>query len=41
MTLAEMEQDYDDVNYRGNKEKLKEKIERIKIEYPQKLSEVQ
>jgi hypothetical protein len=41
MTLAEMEQDYDDVNYRGNKDRLKEKIEKIKIEYPQKLSEVQ
>ena len=41
MTLAEMEQNYDDVNYRGNKDKLKEKIEKIKIEYPQKLSEVQ
>ncbi|MEZ4801249.1 MAG: biopolymer transporter ExbD [Gelidibacter sp.] len=41
MTLAEMEKDYDDVNYTGNKEKLKEKIEKIKIEYPQKLSEVQ
>ena len=41
MTFAEMEKDYDDVNYRGNKEKLKEKIEKIKIEYPQKLSEVQ
>ncbi len=40
-TLAEMEKDYDDVNYRGNKENLKEKIEKIKIEYPQKLSEVQ
>ncbi|MGJ8591786.1 MAG: ExbD/TolR family protein [Aquaticitalea sp.] len=41
MTLAQMEKDYDDVNYRGNKERLKEKIEKIKIEYPQKLSEVQ
>lgn len=41
MTLAEMEQNYDDVNYRGNKDRLKEKIEKIKIEYPQKLSEVQ
>jgi hypothetical protein len=41
MSFAEMEKDYDDVNYRGNKEKLKEKIEKIKIEYPQKLSEVQ
>ncbi|MEO6348931.1 MAG: biopolymer transporter ExbD, partial [Aquaticitalea sp.] len=41
MTLAEMEKDYDDVNYSGNKSKLKEKIEKIKIEFPQKLSEVQ
>jgi biopolymer transport protein ExbD len=41
MSLAQMELDYDDVNYRGNKDKLKEKIEKIKIEYPQKLSEVQ
>ena len=41
MTMAEMQKDFDDVNYRGNKEKLKEKIEKIKIEYPQKLSEVQ
>lgn len=40
-TLAEMEKDYDDVNFQGNKDKLKEKIERIKVEYPQKLSEVQ
>lgn len=41
MSFTQMENDYKDVNYRGNKEKLKEKIERIKIEYPQKLSEVQ
>lgn len=41
MTFAEMEKDYDNVNYTGNKEKLKEKIEKIKVEYPQKLSEVQ
>ena len=41
MTLTQMQKDYDDVNYRGNKENLKEKIEKIKIEYPQKLSEVQ
>lgn len=40
-TLTEMQKDYDDVNYNGNKTKLKEKIEKIKIEYPQKLSEVQ
>ena len=41
MTLVEMQKDYDDVNFGGNKAKLKEKIEKIKIEYPQKLSEVQ
>lgn len=41
MTLVEMQKDYDDVNFGGNREKLKEKIEKIKIEYPQKLSEVQ
>lgn len=41
MSFAEMEADYDDVNYVGNKDKLKDKIEKIKLEYPQKLSEVQ
>ena len=41
MTMVEMQKDYDDVNFGGNKAKLKEKIEKIKIEYPQKLSEVQ
>jgi len=41
MTLSKMQKDYDDVNFRGNRDKLKEKIEKIKIEYPQKLSEVQ
>lgn len=40
-TLKEMEANYSDVNWVGNKENLKEKIEKIKIEYPQKLSEVQ
>jgi len=40
-TFIELQADYDDVNYRGNKTKLKEQIEKIKIEYPQKLSEVQ
>ncbi|WP_163518155.1 ExbD/TolR family protein [Gelidibacter japonicus] len=40
-TLKEMEANYNDVNWVGNKETLKERIERIKIEYPQKLSEVQ
>ncbi|MBA6151680.1 ExbD/TolR family protein [Gelidibacter maritimus] len=40
-TLKEMEANYKDVNWIGNKDALKEKIERVKIEYPQKLSEVQ
>ncbi|NNC50153.1 MAG: biopolymer transporter ExbD [Flaviramulus sp.] len=39
--FSEMEANYKDVNWPGNKEKLKEKIEQIKLEYPQKLSEVQ
>ena len=40
-SFAEMEKDYDDVNWVGNKERLEERIEKIKVEYPQKLSEVQ
>ncbi|MGA1226365.1 MAG: ExbD/TolR family protein [Tamlana sp.] len=40
-SFTEMEADYNDVNWPGNKEKLKDKIEKIKLEYPQKLSEVQ
>ena len=40
-TLKQMEADYSDVNYNGNKETLKEKIDKVKLEYPQKLSEVQ
>lgn len=40
-SFTEMESSYNDVNWPGNKEKLKEQIEQIKIEYPQKLSEVQ
>lgn len=40
-TLKEMEANYSDVNWIGNKETLKEQIDRVKIEYPQKLSEVQ
>lgn len=40
-SFKEMERNYDDVKWVGNKEKLKEKIEKIKLEYPQKLSEVQ
>ncbi|MBO3099277.1 ExbD/TolR family protein [Gelidibacter pelagius] len=41
ISLKEMEANYNDVNWIGNKETLKEKIDRIKVEYPQKLSEVQ
>jgi hypothetical protein len=40
-SFIEMQADYDNVNWVGNKEKLKEKIDQIKLEYPQKLSEVQ
>lgn len=40
-SFAEMEANYKDVNWPGNKEKLKDKIEQIKLDYPQKLSEVQ
>jgi len=40
-TFTEMQADYDNVNWVGNKEKLKEQLEKIKVEYPQKLSEVQ
>ncbi|WP_027137818.1 ExbD/TolR family protein [Gaetbulibacter saemankumensis] len=40
-SFQEMEADYKDVNWPGNKERLKEQIEKIKLEYPQKLSEVQ
>jgi len=41
ITLTEMQANYDNVNWVGNKVSLKERIEKIKIEYPQKLSEVQ
>ncbi|GGZ74631.1 ExbD/TolR family protein [Algibacter mikhailovii] len=40
-SFTEMEANYKDVNWPGNKEKLKEKIDQIKLDYPQKLSEVQ
>lgn len=40
-TLKELEANLADVNWIGNKESLKEKIEKVKVEYPQKLSEVQ
>ncbi|WP_308993130.1 biopolymer transporter ExbD [Mariniflexile litorale] len=40
-SFVEMEANLNDVNWPGNKAKLKEQLEKIKIEYPQKLSEVQ
>ncbi|WP_303318711.1 biopolymer transporter ExbD [Flavivirga abyssicola] len=40
-SFAEMQADYKDVNWPGNKERLKAKIDQIKTDYPQKLSEVQ
>lgn len=40
-SFSEMEANLNDVNWPGNKEKLKEQLEKIKLEYPQKLSEVQ
>ena len=41
MDFVEMQKKYKDVNWPGSKEKLKEVIDQIKLEYPQKLSEVQ
>ena len=41
MNFIEMQNNYKDVKWSGNKEKLQEVIEQIKLEYPQKLSEVQ
>jgi hypothetical protein len=41
MSFIEMTKNAKDVNWPGNKEKLKEVIDQIKKEYPQKLSEVQ
>ncbi len=40
-SFAEMQADYKDVNWPGNKDNLKAKIDQIKVDYPQKLSEVQ
>ena len=40
-SFTEMEANLNDVNWPGNKTKLKEQLEKIKVEYPQKLSEVQ
>ncbi|KJD31788.1 biopolymer transporter ExbD [Tamlana nanhaiensis] len=41
MSFTEMEANANDVNWPGNKTKLKDQIEQIKLDYPQKLSEVQ
>jgi len=41
ISFAEMQKNAKDVNWVGNKERLKEQISQIKKEYPQKLSEVQ
>ncbi len=40
-SFSEMEANLNDVNWPGNKTKLKDQLEKIKVEYPQKLSEVQ
>lgn len=40
-SFIEMQKNYKDVKWIGNKIKLKEQIDQIKLEYPQKLSEVQ
>lgn len=41
MNFVEMQVKYKDVRFTGNKTKLKEVIDQIKVEFPQKLSEVQ
>ncbi len=41
MSFTDMQKNYKDVRWSGNKEKLKGVIDQIKLEYPQKLSEVQ
>ena len=41
MNFVEMQRNYKDARFVGNKTKLKEVIDQIKVEYPQKLSEVQ
>ena len=40
-SYTEMQKNYKDVNWSGSKAKLKENITQIKLEYPQKISEVQ
>jgi hypothetical protein len=41
MSFVEMQKNIKDVRWSGDREKLKEVIDQIKLEYPQKLSEVQ
>ena len=41
ISYSEMMNNYKDVNWPGNRDKLKENINRLRKEYPQKLSEVQ
>jgi biopolymer transport protein ExbD len=41
MNFTKMQKNYKDARFNGNKEKLKSLIDQIKIEFPQKLSEVQ
>ena len=41
MNFVEMQKNYTDARFVGNKEKLKALIDQIKLEFPQKLSEVQ
>jgi biopolymer transport protein ExbD len=41
MNFTKMQKNYKDPSFIGNKEKLKSLIDQIKIEFPQKLSEVQ
>jgi len=41
LNFVEMEKAYKDPKFNGNKEKLKEVIDQIRNEYPEKLSEVQ
>ena len=41
MNFVEMQKNYKDARFVGNKTKLKELINQIKLEFPQKLSEVQ
>ncbi len=41
MPFTEMEANYNDINWRGNKDQLKGRIDEIKDMYPQKLSEAE